>query len=90
LDYALKRPQSFIDSFVQFLLSGLDTLQYAEHNSFLPPYAIVEADLFMHKNIDPAIMPGKYKSHLHYFFGSDAVTTNTTSSTELQAGCTTT
>ncbi|CZR67003.1 related to short-chain dehydrogenase/reductase [Phialocephala subalpina] len=52
-------------------------------------YTIVEADLFMHKNIDPVVMPGQYKSHLHSFFGSDAVTTNTNSSAELQAGCTT-
>lgn len=52
-------------------------------------YTIVVADLFMHKNVDPVVMPGKYKSHLHSFFGSDAVTANTKTSKELQAGCTT-
>jgi hypothetical protein len=52
-------------------------------------YTIVEADLFMHKNVDAVVMLGQYKSHLHSFFGSDAVTANTTTSAELQAGCTT-
>ncbi|EXK78336.1 oxidoreductase [Fusarium oxysporum f. sp. raphani 54005] len=41
----------------------------------------------MEKNIDPIVIPGKYVSHLHTFFGSDAVTANTTTSKELQAGC---
>jgi hypothetical protein len=44
---------------------------------------------FMYKNIDPIVFPGQYdKSHLHSFYGSDAVTINTKTSTELQAGCT--
>jgi len=34
-------------------------------------------------------MTGKYKSHLYSFFGSDAAKPNTTTSAELQAGCTT-
>jgi hypothetical protein len=47
------------------------------------------ASPFMYKNIDPIVFPGQYdKSHLHSFFGSDAVTINTTTSAELQAGCT--
>jgi len=56
LDYALKCPNSFIDSFAQFFLSGLDIFQYVEHNSFLAAvgcasaHIIVEADLFMYKN----------------------------------------
>ncbi|EPE24378.1 hypothetical protein GLAREA_08230 [Glarea lozoyensis ATCC 20868] len=50
-------------------------------------YTIVEADLLMYKNIDPVVMPGQYKSHLHTFFGSDSVTANTTTSAELQKGC---
>ncbi len=29
---------------------------------------------FMVKNIDPIVFPGRYKSHMHSFFGSDAVT----------------
>ncbi|KAF2490446.1 hypothetical protein BU16DRAFT_153240 [Lophium mytilinum] len=47
------------------------------------------ASPFMYKNIDPIVFPGQYdKSHLHSFFGSDAVTINTTTSAELQKGCT--
>jgi hypothetical protein len=42
-----------------------------------------------YKNIDPLVFPGSYtKSHLHTFFGSDGVTAHTTTSSELQAGCT--
>jgi hypothetical protein len=44
---------------------------------------------FMYKNIDSIVFPGQYdKSHLHTFFGSDAVTINTNTSAELQGGCT--
>lgn len=44
---------------------------------------------FMLKNIDPIVFPGEHgKSHLHSFFGSDAVTVDTKTSAELQAGCT--
>lgn len=44
---------------------------------------------FMTKNIDPIVFPGAYdKSHLHSIFGSDAITASTTTSAELQAGCT--
>ncbi|KAL6238778.1 hypothetical protein BDW75DRAFT_251969 [Aspergillus navahoensis] len=32
---------------------------------------------FMFKNIDPIVSPGQYVSHMHSFFGSDAVNTNT-------------
>ncbi|OHF02945.1 secreted protein [Colletotrichum orchidophilum] len=47
------------------------------------------ANPFMTKNIDPIVFPGQYdKSHLHSFFGSDAVTANTKTSAELQKGCT--
>ena len=47
------------------------------------------ASPFMYKNIDPIVYPGSYSnSHLHSFFGSDAVTANTNTSAELQAGCT--
>ncbi|OBR12811.1 Secreted protein [Colletotrichum higginsianum IMI 349063] len=47
------------------------------------------ASAFMTKNIDPIVFPGQYdKSHLHSFFGSDAVTVNTKTSAELQKGCT--
>lgn len=44
---------------------------------------------FMFKNIDPIVYPGQYsKSHLHSFYGSDAVTVDTTTSEELRQGCT--
>ncbi|KAF2707199.1 hypothetical protein K504DRAFT_483362 [Pleomassaria siparia CBS 279.74] len=47
------------------------------------------ASPFMYKNIDPIVFPGQYnKSHLHSFYGSDAVTASTTTSAQLQAGCT--
>ncbi|KAH7134004.1 hypothetical protein EDB81DRAFT_694028 [Dactylonectria macrodidyma] len=53
-------------------------------------YTITVVDRFMYKNIDPIVFPGRYdKSHMHTFFGSDAVTANTTTSAELQAGCST-
>jgi hypothetical protein len=43
---------------------------------------------FMNKNIDPIVFPGQYNvSHLHSFYGSDAVTFNTTTSEELRQGC---
>ncbi|RDW92199.1 hypothetical protein BP5796_01593 [Coleophoma crateriformis] len=51
-------------------------------------YTIVAGDTFMFKNIDPIVMPGEYKSHMHTFMGSDAVTINTTTSAELRKGCT--
>ncbi|KAF7183186.1 hypothetical protein CNMCM7691_003021 [Aspergillus felis] len=43
----------------------------------------------MMKNINPIVLPSQYKSHMHSFFGSDAVTINTNTSAELQAGCST-
>ncbi|KAL8409892.1 hypothetical protein RB594_008110 [Gaeumannomyces avenae] len=44
---------------------------------------------FMTKNIDPIVFPGSFsKSHLHSFFGADAVTATTNSSAELQRSCT--
>ncbi|KAG7113314.1 hypothetical protein HYQ45_000291 [Verticillium longisporum] len=52
-------------------------------------YTIAVAERFMYKNIDPIVVPGQYTSHMHSFFGSDAVAVNTTTSKELQAGCST-
>lgn len=52
-------------------------------------YTVVVAEQFMLKNVDPIVLPGQYKSHMHSFFGSDAVTINTNTSAELQAGCST-
>lgn len=53
-------------------------------------YTVISAPSpFMLKNIDPIVFPGQHdKSHLHSFFGSDAVTVDTKTSAELQAGCT--
>jgi hypothetical protein len=53
-------------------------------------YTVVNvASPFMYKNVDPIVFPGQYdKSHLHSFYGSDAVTASTKTSAELQAGCT--
>ncbi|KAF2195873.1 hypothetical protein K469DRAFT_545990 [Zopfia rhizophila CBS 207.26] len=42
---------------------------------------------FMVKNIDPIVLPGTYKSHMHSFFGSDAVTKDLPTTEELQKGC---
>ncbi|KAJ5100046.1 hypothetical protein N7532_007047 [Penicillium argentinense] len=53
-------------------------------------YTVTNTDLFMFKNIDPIVLPGQYTSHMHSFFGSDAVTVNTTTSAELQKGCSST
>ncbi|ROV91117.1 hypothetical protein VSDG_07841 [Cytospora chrysosperma] len=53
-------------------------------------YTDIVVGQFMYKNIDPIVFPGQYsKSHLHTFFGSDAITINTNTSAELQAGCAT-
>jgi len=47
------------------------------------------ASPFMQKNIDPIVFPGSFtKSHLHSFYGSDAVTASTNTSAVLQGGCT--
>jgi hypothetical protein len=66
-----------------FLIAGL--LATAAH-----AYTVINvASPFMLKNIDPIVYPGEHgKSHLHSFFGSDAVTVDTKTSAELQQGCT--
>ncbi|ELQ34419.1 hypothetical protein MCOR02_005159 [Pyricularia oryzae] len=44
---------------------------------------------FMTKNIDPIVFPGAFdKSHLHSFFGADAVTATTSTTAQLQDSCT--
>lgn len=53
-------------------------------------YTVTNTDLFMFKNIDPIVLLGQYTSHMHSFFGSNAVTVNTTPSAELQKGCSST
>lgn len=57
--------------------------------SAVEAYTTVQADFFIRKNVDAIVMPGQYKSHMHEFFGSDAMTANTTLSKDLQKGCTT-
>ncbi|KAJ0426199.1 hypothetical protein BJY00DRAFT_307696 [Aspergillus carlsbadensis] len=42
---------------------------------------------FMNKNVDAIVVPGTYTSHMHTFFGSDAITNVLPTSSELQAGC---
>ena len=67
-------------SFVHFLLAGAGVAN---------AYTVVVAKRFMEKNVDPIVVPGEYTSHMHTFFGSDAVTANTTTSEELMSGCST-
>ncbi|KAI9925966.1 hypothetical protein ASPWEDRAFT_108466 [Aspergillus wentii DTO 134E9] len=50
-------------------------------------YTVTNSGRFMYKNIDPIVLPGQYTSHMHSFFGSDAVNINTTTSADLQKGC---
>lgn len=52
-------------------------------------YTITDVDQLMMKNIDPIVLPGQYKSHMHSFFGSDAITKDLPTSEELRAGCAT-
>ncbi|OLN90009.1 hypothetical protein CCHL11_07224 [Colletotrichum chlorophyti] len=52
-------------------------------------YHQIDAKFTFRKNIDPIVVPGQYVSHMHSFFGSDAVTANTTTSAEVQTGCNT-
>ncbi|RAH75418.1 DUF1996 domain-containing protein [Aspergillus aculeatinus CBS 121060] len=42
---------------------------------------------FMSKNIDAIVVPGTYTSHMHTFFGSDAITNVMPTSADLQQGC---
>lgn len=50
-------------------------------------YTVINHDQFMTKNIDALVLPGTYKSHMHSFFGSDAITNVKPTSAELQKGC---
>jgi len=51
-------------------------------------YTDIRHKQIMTKNIDPIVLPGRYKSHMHSFFGSDAVTKDLPTSADLQKGCT--
>ncbi|KAK4222212.1 hypothetical protein QBC38DRAFT_519569 [Podospora fimiseda] len=50
-------------------------------------YTDIRHKRFMIKNIDPIVHPGLYKSHMHSFFGSDAVTKDLPTTAQLQQGC---
>ncbi|KAK4159718.1 hypothetical protein QBC43DRAFT_381712 [Cladorrhinum sp. PSN259] len=50
-------------------------------------YTDIRHKRFMVKNIDPIVLPGQYKSHMHSFFGSDAVTKDLPTTADLQKGC---
>lgn len=50
-------------------------------------YTDIRHTRFMVKNIDPIVFPGEYRSHMHSFFGSDAVTSKMPTTAELQKGC---
>ena len=50
-------------------------------------YTDIRHQRFMVKNIDPIVLPGKYQSHMHSFYGSDAVTKDLPTTAELQKGC---
>lgn len=50
-------------------------------------YTDIRHKRFMLKNMDPIVFPGEYRSHMHSFFGSDAVTKDLPTTAELQAGC---
>lgn len=56
---------------------------------FSQAYTVTNADHFMFKNIGPLVIPGKYTSHMHDFFDSDAINVSIKTSAELQGGCTT-
>jgi len=48
---------------------------------------VVEHRPLYRKNIDPIVFPGKYVSHMHSFYGSDAVTKDLPTTEDLQKGC---
>jgi hypothetical protein len=52
-------------------------------------YTLVNSGYIMRKNIDSIVQPGKYTSHMHSFFGNDAVNLTTSTTEELMSGCAT-
>ncbi|KAJ4409432.1 hypothetical protein N0V85_004101 [Neurospora sp. IMI 360204] len=48
----------------------------------------IEHKPFMRKNIDPIVSPGKYISHMHSFYGSDAIIKDLPTTAQLQKGST--
>ncbi|KAF2004360.1 hypothetical protein P154DRAFT_426617 [Amniculicola lignicola CBS 123094] len=47
----------------------------------------IEHKPLFRKNMDPLVSPGKYVSHMHSFYGSDAITKDLPTTKQLQAGC---
>jgi hypothetical protein len=47
----------------------------------------IEHKPFMRKNMDPIVFPGRYVSHMHSFYGSDAITKDLPTTAQLQTGC---
>lgn len=52
-------------------------------------YTMVNSGYIMRKNIDSIVQPGKYTSHMHSFFGNDAVNATTSTTETLLSGCAT-
>jgi hypothetical protein len=68
----------FVSEILAYTMSHLVTL-FLVYAGLANAYTVTNAGFLVHKNIDPIVFPGQYnKSHLHSFFGSDAVTINTT------------
>ena len=65
----------------------LKTLTLAVLASGTTAYTDIRHTRFMLKNIDPIVLPGKYTSHMHSFYGSDAVTKDLPTTADLQKGC---
>lgn len=87
-------PLFFLPGVVDFYLPKMvrllsTTLVLSTAVSVARAYTVVAMQGFMFKNIDPIVHPGEYNSHMHTFFGSDAVNISTTASAELKTGCTT-
>ncbi|KAL4879266.1 hypothetical protein BJY04DRAFT_220386 [Aspergillus karnatakaensis] len=55
--------------------------------SFVAAWTELSHAPFMNKNIDAIVVPGTYTSHMHTFFGSDAITNVMPTSADLQKGC---
>ncbi|KAF9894643.1 hypothetical protein FE257_006531 [Aspergillus nanangensis] len=52
-------------------------------------WTMINSGYIMRKNIDSIVQPGKYTSHMHSFFGNDAVNATTSTTDELLSGCAT-
>ncbi|KAH8424749.1 DUF1996 domain-containing protein [Aspergillus melleus] len=55
--------------------------------SLVSAWTEIHHKAFMNKNVDAIVVPGTYTSHMHTFFGSDAITKDMPTSADLQKGC---